>query len=102
MLEPRGCFTCHMQGACVRKLSSMPKIEDPKATKQIVALLTAPLEKYSNVITALTLSNYPCIMNHLDRATNKVMAMVILQSILKNETYISAASEVCVYNYSVF
>ncbi|KAI4339940.1 hypothetical protein MLD38_024823 [Melastoma candidum] len=81
-------------GACVRKLSSMAKIEDPRATKQIVALLTAPLEKYSNVVTALTLSNYPCIMNLLDHPTNKVMAMVIIQSILKNETYISAASEV--------
>lgn len=79
----------------MKKLSSIPKIEDRKAIKQIIALLSDPLEKYSNVVTALTLSNYPCVMNYLDHATNKVMAMVIIQSILKNETHISAADKVC-------
>ena len=51
---------------------------DSRATKQIVALLSAPLEKYNNIATALNLSNYPKVMDHLDTATNKVMAVVIL------------------------
>ncbi|XAR61637.1 hypothetical protein NMG60_11016112 [Bertholletia excelsa] len=81
-------------GACVKKLSGKSKIEDSKATKQVVALLSAPLEKYNDVVTALTLSNYPRFMDFLDDGTNKVMAMVIIQSIMKNITYVSTADKV--------
>ncbi|RVW42515.1 Vacuolar protein sorting-associated protein 35B [Vitis vinifera] len=81
-------------GACVKKLSGKPKLEDSKATKQIVALLSAPLEKYNDIVTALTLSNYPRVMDHLDNGTNKIMAMVIIQSIMKNSTCISTADKV--------
>uniref|UniRef100_A0A5B6ZU21 Vacuolar protein sorting-associated protein 35 n=1 Tax=Davidia involucrata TaxID=16924 RepID=A0A5B6ZU21_DAVIN len=73
-------------GACVKKLSGKGKLEDSKATKQIVALLSAPLEKYNDIETALKLSNYPRVMEHLDDGTNKVMASVIIQSIMKNKT----------------
>ncbi|GAB4852552.1 Vacuolar protein sorting-associated protein 35B [Ancistrocladus abbreviatus] len=81
-------------GACVKKLSGKPKLEDRKATKQVVALLSAPLEKYNDAVTALTLSNYPRVMDYLDSGTNKVMAMVIIQNILKNDTCISTADQV--------
>ncbi|GJN22990.1 hypothetical protein PR202_gb10603 [Eleusine coracana subsp. coracana] len=63
-------------GACVKKLSGKAKLEDSRATKQIVALLSAPLEKYSNIVTALELSNYPRVMDYLDNATTKVMAVI--------------------------
>ncbi|XP_020578651.1 vacuolar protein sorting-associated protein 35B-like isoform X2 [Phalaenopsis equestris] len=81
-------------GACVKKLSGKPKIEDNRATKQIVALLSAPVEKYNDIDTALKLTNYPRIMDHLDNGTKKVMAVVIIQSIMKNNTYISTAEKV--------
>ncbi|KAJ0086193.1 hypothetical protein Patl1_09512 [Pistacia atlantica] len=81
-------------GACVKKLSSIPKLEDSRATKQVVALLSAPLEKYNDIVSALTLSNYPRVMDHLDNGTNKVMAMVIIQSIMKNSTCISTDEKV--------
>ncbi|XP_072951157.1 vacuolar protein sorting-associated protein 35B-like isoform X2 [Typha angustifolia] len=81
-------------GACVKKLSGKAKLEDGKATKQIVALLSAPLEKYNDIVTALKLSNYPRIMDHLDNSTNKVMAVVIIQSIMKNTTFISTSDNV--------
>ncbi|EOX90791.1 Vacuolar protein sorting-associated protein 35 - like 1 [Theobroma cacao] len=81
-------------GACVRKLSGKGKLEDNKATKQIVALLSAPLEKYNDIVTALKLSNYPRVMEYLDSETNKVMATVIIQSIMKNKTHISTADRV--------
>jgi hypothetical protein len=82
------------QGACVKKLSGKAKLEDSRATKQIVALLSAPLEKYSNIVTALELSNYPRVMDYLDNATTKVMALVIIQSIMKNTTCISTSDKV--------
>ncbi|PIA57430.1 hypothetical protein AQUCO_00600271v1 [Aquilegia coerulea] len=81
-------------GACVKKLSGKAKLEDSKGTKQIVALLSAPLEKYNDIGIALKLSNYPRVMDHLDSATNKVMAVVIIQSIMKNNTRISTADKV--------
>lgn len=81
-------------GACVKKLSGKGKVEESKATKQIVALLSAPLEKYNDVMTALKLTNYPRVMEHLDYATNKVMAGVIIQSIMKNTTCISTSDKV--------
>ncbi|XP_004499290.1 vacuolar protein sorting-associated protein 35B [Cicer arietinum] len=81
-------------GSCVKKLSGKPKLDDNRATKQVVALLSAPLDKYNDVVTALTLSNYPRVMDHLDNVTNKVMALVIIQSIMKNNTYISTADKV--------
>ena len=73
----------------------MPKLEDARAMKQVVALLSAPLEKYNDIVTALTLSNYPRVMDHLDDGTNKVMAMLIIQSIMKNNSCISTADKVC-------
>ncbi|XP_030453470.1 vacuolar protein sorting-associated protein 35B isoform X2 [Syzygium oleosum] len=81
-------------GACVKKLSGKPKLEDRRATKQIVALLSAPIEKYNDVVRALTLPNYPRVMEYLDSSTNKQMAMVIIQSIMKNNTCIREADKV--------
>ncbi|XP_074562511.1 vacuolar protein sorting-associated protein 35B-like [Curcuma longa] len=81
-------------GACVKKLPGKAKLEDSKATKQIVALLSAPLEKYNDIVTALKLPNYPRVMDHLDNGTKKVMAVVIIQSIMKNTTCISTADKV--------
>ncbi|KAL2976197.1 hypothetical protein AAZX31_14G204700 [Glycine max] len=81
-------------GSCVKKLYGKPKLDDNRATKQVVALLSAPLDKYNDIVTALTLSNYPRVMDHLDHETNKVMAMVIIQSIMKNNTCICTADKV--------
>ena len=87
-----------LQEACVKKLSDKPKLEDSRATKQVVALLSAPLEKYSDTVTALTLSNYPRVMDYLDNGTNKVMAMLIIRNIMKNNTCISTADKVCFFS----
>ena len=53
------------------------------------------MEKYNDIVTALKLSNYPRVMDHLDTGTNKVMAVVIIQSIMKNTTAISTSDKVC-------
>nr|XP_018631646.1 vacuolar protein sorting-associated protein 35B-like isoform X2 [Nicotiana tomentosiformis] len=81
-------------GACVKKLSGKGKLKDSKATKQTVALLSAPLEKYKDIDTALKLSNYPHVMEYLDDATSKEMANVLVQTILKSKTCISTAEKV--------
>jgi vacuolar protein sorting-associated protein 35 len=88
-------------GACVKKLEGKGKVKDSKATKQLVALLSAPLEKYKDVVVVLKLSNYARVMEHLDYETNKVMTVVLIQSILSNSTMISAPDKVTVYYYPV-
>ncbi|XP_021974167.1 vacuolar protein sorting-associated protein 35B [Helianthus annuus] len=81
-------------GPCLKILSNKPKLEDSRATKQVVALLSAPLEKYSDIFTSLTLSNYSRVMDHLDSGTNKIMAMVIIQSIMTNQACVSSVDKV--------
>ncbi|KAK6150276.1 hypothetical protein DH2020_015208 [Rehmannia glutinosa] len=81
-------------GACVKKLSGREKLDDSKATKQIVALLSAPLDKYKDIDTALKLSNYPRVMEYLNDETKKEMANVIIQNIMNNKTCISTAEKV--------
>ncbi|KAJ0677970.1 putative vacuolar protein sorting-associated protein [Helianthus annuus] len=80
-------------GSCVKILSNKPKLEDSRATKQVVTLLSAPLEKYRDIVTSLTLSDYPHVMDHLS-GTNKIMAMVIIQSIMTNQACVSSADKV--------
>ncbi|CAA7019334.1 unnamed protein product [Microthlaspi erraticum] len=81
-------------GSCVSQLSATGKLCDVKASKQIVAFLSAPLEKYNDVVTILKLTNYPRVMEYLDHETNKAMAIIIIQSILKNNTHIATTDEV--------
>ena len=90
-----------LQGSFVKKLSGKGKIEDSRATKQVVALLSAPLEKYNDIVTALKLTNYPRVMEFLDTGTNKVMATVIIQSIMKNTTHMLTAEKVLCYSLFV-
>lgn len=78
----------------MKKLEGKGKVKDVKATKQLVALLSAPLEKYKDVVTILKLSNYGKVMEHLDYDTNRVMAVVLMQSILANNTLITAPEKV--------
>ncbi|CAN5957447.1 unnamed protein product [Sphagnum jensenii] len=77
---------CH---AVCDEIGTCWKVKDSKATKQLVALLSAPLEKYKDVVVVLKLSNYAQVMEHLDYETNKVMAVVLIQSVLSNSTMIT-------------
>ncbi|KAK6125918.1 hypothetical protein DH2020_040336 [Rehmannia glutinosa] len=88
--EPHS-FSCR---SMCKKLSGREKLDDSKATKQIVALLSAPLDKYKDIDTALKLSNYPRVMEYLNDETKKEMANVIIQNIMNNKTCISTAEKV--------
>jgi len=87
-------FTNSSQGSCVKQLSGKGKIDDTRATKELVSLLSAPLEKYNDVVTALKLTNYPLVVEYLDTETKRIMATVIVRSIMKNNTLITTAEKV--------
>ena len=77
-----------MQALQKRELSS-----DPRAEKQIVALLSIPLDTY-DAVTVLGLRNYPSVMSLLSPPTCKQMAVTIVQSILKAGTLVGSEAQV--------
>lgn len=86
--------TFSAQGSCIKQLSGKGKIDDTRATKELVTLLSAPLEKYNDVVTVLKLTNYPLVVEYLDNETKRIMATVIIRSIMKNNTLIATAEKV--------
>ena len=69
----------------MQALASRDVAADARAEKQLVALLTIPLESY-DVVTVLGLGRYPALMGLLQLSMRKEMAVKIVQSILKNDT----------------
>lgn len=82
------------QESCVKIFDGKGRVKDSKAAKQLVALLSAPLEKYKDVVVVLKLSNYATLMEHLDYSMNRGMAVVLIQSVLSNYTLITAPDKV--------
>ena len=60
-----------MLAAVRQALANLAGGLDTRAEKQLVALLSIPLDTY-NVVTVLGLSNYPSVMGLLTPATQKV------------------------------
>ncbi|KAG0562429.1 hypothetical protein KC19_9G145400 [Ceratodon purpureus] len=81
-------------GLCVKRLEGKGRVKDAKATKQLVLLLSGPLEKYKDVVVLLKLSNYAHVMKHLDDDNNRSMAVVLIQSVLSNYILITEPDEV--------
>lgn len=73
------------RAAAAQALSSRNMAADARAEKQLVSLLSIPLESY-DVVTVLGLSRYPSLMGLLQLSTRKEMAVKIVQCILKNDT----------------
>ncbi|GAQ84640.1 VPS35B VPS35 homolog B [Klebsormidium nitens] len=81
-------------GSCVKMLAGQGKIREAKSVKAIVALLSEPLAQYGDVVTVLQLGHYGQLMATLEFETNKVMAVLVIQSILKNGTRIGDCARV--------
>ncbi|CAI6012716.1 unnamed protein product [Closterium sp. NIES-65] len=82
--------------ACVGILDARRQTKDSPTTKQLVALLSAALDKFGpgGVLTVLQLPHYARVMGHLDHETNKAMAVVIIQNMVKHETTIGDPEKV--------
>ncbi|BDA44236.1 probable vacuolar protein sorting-associated protein 35 [Coccomyxa sp. Obi] len=79
--------------SCHEALAGHGDMKEDRTEKQIVALLTLPLNSYDPV-TVLGLSTYPRVMSLLKPATCKAMAVKIVQTILKVGTEISEPAQV--------
>jgi hypothetical protein len=49
----------------------------PSAVKQMISLLTIPLENYKNVLTVLKLTNYKKLIDYLNYESRKKVAISI-------------------------
>lgn len=78
----------------MKKLEGKGRVKDPKAIKQLLLLLSGPLEKYKDVGVILKLSNYAHVMKHLDHDNNRSMAVVLIQSVLSNYILITEPDKV--------
>lgn len=81
-------FTLLMQALHRKDLAS-----DPTGEKQVVALLSIPLDTY-DAVTVLGLHNYPSVMSLLSPPTAKQMAVKIVNSILSAGTLVSSEAKV--------
>jgi hypothetical protein len=64
-----------------------------QATKQLVNLLTSPLDTY-DVVSVLSLSSYPKVMDVLEHNTRKQMAVTIVRCVLKSGTIVQEVEQV--------
>ena len=68
-------------------------VADPKAVKQLLALLAVPLEKY-DVSDVLSLKSYPLVMGLLQPADARQMAVTIVKAVLKSSGDIKSVQQV--------
>jgi hypothetical protein len=84
-----------VEGASLHGALHAVHIPEPlgtQATKQLVNLLTAPLEAY-DVVSVLSLSSYPKLMDVLEHNTRKQMAVTIVRSVLKSGTIVQEVEQ---------
>ncbi|KAI7841140.1 hypothetical protein COHA_005110 [Chlorella ohadii] len=77
---------------CHNALQRRGPITDPRAEKQVVALLSTPLDKY-DVVTVLGLAHYPSVMELLQPRVKREVATKIVQTVLRGGTLISSVDQ---------
>ncbi|DBA95664.1 hypothetical protein WJX82_011441 [Trebouxia sp. C0006] len=86
-------YTDKVLTECYQALQRRELSSDPRAEKQVVALLAIPLDTY-DAVTILGLHNYPSVMSLLSPPTYKQMAVTIVQSMLKAGTLVGSEAKV--------
>ena len=68
-------------------------VSDQKGVRQLVALLTVPLDTY-DVVSVLSLSSYPRVMALLQPANLHQMAVTIVRAVLRSRTKVCSVDQV--------
>lgn len=78
-------------GTFLEGLKSKEKSSDyakPSAVKQMISLLSIPLENYKNVLTVLKLTNYKKLTDYLNYDSRKKAAINTIKNTIENETVV--------------
>ncbi|KAL4438691.1 hypothetical protein ABPG77_006295 [Micractinium sp. CCAP 211/92] len=86
-------FVDRVLETCYNALRRRGPISEPKAEKQVVTLLSTPLDKY-DVVTVLGLAHYPSVMELLQPRMKREMATKIVQTLLRGNTQVSGVDKV--------
>ncbi|KAL4854485.1 Vacuolar protein sorting-associated protein 35B [Chlorella vulgaris] len=86
-------FVDRVLETCYNALQRRGPINDSKAEKQVVALLSTPLDKY-DAVTVLGLAHYPSVMELLQPRMKREVATRIVQTLLAAGTQVSTLDQV--------
>ena len=75
-------------------MNSSADLHSQQTTNNLAALLLAPINSYTSVLTLLALENYVPLLNLQTYTTRRSLAHSIVSSVLKNETIIEANEDV--------
>ncbi|KAI9310748.1 vacuolar protein sorting-associated protein 35 [Dichotomocladium elegans] len=78
----------------VIELADSADLHSKVTEANLLALLLAPINSYTSVLTLLALSNYHSLLTLRPYNTRRAVAHAIVSSILKNETTVSAPEDV--------
>lgn len=67
--------------------------QNSAAGKQLIKLLSIPVENFNNIITVLKLVNFPPLIAYLSYSARKSVAVSFVENVIKNDTYIPEADD---------
>ena len=74
--------------------SDSPDLHSKATEASLMALLLAPINQYTSILTLLALDNYQPLLVLQPFTTRRAVAHAVISSILKNETVISTPDDV--------
>lgn len=78
----------------VQEFADSSDLHHSQTTSNLLALLLAPINTYTNILTLFALPNYQELLRAQPYSTRKAIAHAVVGSVLKNDTIISTPEEV--------
>lgn len=78
----------------VQEYADSSDLHHSQTTQNLLALLLAPINTYTNILTLFALQNYQELLRAQPYSTRKAIAHAVVGSVLKNDTIISTPEDV--------
>jgi len=78
----------------VQEYADSSDLHHSQTTQNLLALLLAPINTYTNILTLFALPNYQELLRAQPYSTRKAIAHAVVGSVLKNDTIISTPEDV--------
>ena len=74
---------------CVQTIGESGTVTDSTCSQSVEQLLSTPLESYGDVLQVLRLENFPVLMQHLNQASQKKVALATVRAVHRRNTVLS-------------